>query len=166
MKAYKIILSFIRSVASGWAILTFAVMTVAVLLQVGGRYFFNYSIAEFVEVATLSQIWMVLIGAGVAAREDIHARVDVLVNKFPLTIKRGFFLATAFLGIVFLASVMVGAFPMIENGQYQTTPTLGIPMWIPYLGLVLGPAYFIVEVIDLTVRQWSAGGQPLVKQTD
>jgi hypothetical protein len=39
-------------------------------------------------------------------------------------------------------------------------------MWIPYLGLVLGPAYFIVEVIDLTVRQWSAGGQPLVKQTD
>jgi TRAP-type transport system small permease protein len=154
MGAYTKVLSAIRAVASAWVIVTFTIMTIAVLAQVGGRYFFNYSIASSAEIATLSQIWMVLVGAGVAAREDIHARIDALVNKFPVPVRRMFSLATSALGIVFLLSIVVGAMPMLKNGQFQTTPTLGVPMWIPYLGLVIGPLYFAVEVADMAVRQW------------
>jgi TRAP-type transport system small permease protein len=160
MRAYQKVLSATRAVASAWVIVCFTIMTVAVLAQVGGRYFFNYSIASSAEIATLSQIWMVLVGAGVAAREDIHARIDALVNKFPVTVRRVLSLAASALGLVFLLSIVVGAIPMLQNGQYQTTPTLGLPMWIPYLGLVVGPLYFAVEVIDMAVRQWQGVARP------
>ena len=88
MRLFAQALAAIRAVAAVWVITCFAVMTAAVWVQVGGRYFFNYSIASSAEVATLAQIWMVLVGAGVAARQDIHARIDALVNLFALPIRR------------------------------------------------------------------------------
>lgn len=160
MSAYTRVLAATRAVAAAWVIVTFSIMTIAVLAQVGGRYFFNYSIASSAEIATLAQIWMVLVGAGVAAREDIHARIDALVNKFPLAIRRVLTLAASVLGVVFLLAIVAGAVPMMKNGQYQTTPILGVPMWIPYLGLVFGPVYFALEVVDMAVRQWCGIAKP------
>jgi len=154
MRPFARILATIRAVAATWVITCFVVMTVAVWVQVGGRYFFNYSIASSAEIATLAQIWMVLVGAGVAARQDIHARIDALVNLFALPVRRVLVAAASLLGLVFLFSVVAGAVPMLRQGQFQTTPSLGLPMWIPYLGLVVGPLYFAAEVIDMAVRQW------------
>lgn len=147
-------LAAVRRAAAIWVISCFVVMTVAVWVQVGGRYVFNYSIASSTEIATLSQIWMVLVGAGIAARQNVHARIDALVNLFPLPVRRLVTTAASILGLVFLFSIVVGAIPMIRQGQFQTTPALGLPMWIPYLGLVLGPLYFAAEVIDAAARQW------------
>ena len=154
MRLFARALTAIRAVAAAWVVACFAVMTIAVWVQVGGRYFFNYSIASSAEVATLAQIWMVLVGAGVAARQDIHARIDALVNLFALPVRRVLVAAASLLGLVFLFAVVVGAIPMLRQGQFQTTPGLGLPMWIPYLGLVVGPLYFAAEVIDMAVRQW------------
>ena len=154
MRLFARALTAIRAVAAAWVVTCFAVMTIAVWTQVGGRYFFNYSIASSAEVATLAQIWMVLVGAGVAARQDIHARIDALVNLFALPVRRVLVAAASLLGLVFLFAVVVGAVPMLRQGQFQTTPSLGLPMWIPYLGLVVGPLYFAAEVIDMAVRQW------------
>lgn len=144
----------VRALAAGWVVVCFIVMTLAVWVQVGGRYIFNYSIASSAEIATLAQIWMVLVGAGIAARENMHARIDALVNLFPLPLRRLLTAATALLGLVFLGSVVTGALPMIRQGQFQTTPALGLPMWIPYLGLVFGPMYFAVEVLEAALRNW------------
>jgi len=69
-------------------------------------------------------------------------------------VRRALTAAASLLGLIFLLSIVVGAVPMIERGHFQTTPALGLPMWIPYLGLIVGPLYFAAEVIDLAVRQW------------
>lgn len=147
-------LAVVRAAAAVWVVSCFVIMTVAVWVQVGGRYFFNYSIASSVEVATLAQIWMVLVGAGIAARQDLHARIDALVNLFPLSVRRLLTAAAALLGLVFLLAIVVGAVPMLRQGQFQTTPSLGLPMWVPYLGLVIGPLYFAAEVLEMAARQW------------
>jgi C4-dicarboxylate transporter DctQ subunit len=147
-------LQAVRTVAAVWVVTCFVVMAVAVWVQVGGRYFFNYSIASSIEVATIAQIWIVLVGAGIAARQDLHARIDALVNLFPLPIRRLLTGAASLLGLIFLLSIVVGAVPMLRQGQFQTTPSLGLPMWIPYLGLIVGPLYFAAEVMDMAVRQW------------
>jgi TRAP-type transport system small permease protein len=154
MRFFSRSLQAVRTVAAVWVVTCFIVMAVAVWVQVGGRYFFNYSIASSIEVATIAQIWMVLVGAGIAARQDLHARIDALVNLFPLPIRRVLTGAASLLGLIFLLSIVVGAVPMLRQGQFQTTPSLGLPMWIPYLGLIVGPLYFAAEVIDMAVRQW------------
>ena len=147
-------LAAVRAAAAAWVISCFVVMTVAVWVQVGGRYVFNYSIASSTEIATLAQIWMVLVGAGIAARQNIHARIDALVNLFPLPARRALTASASLLGLIFLGAIVVGAIPMLQQGQFQTTPSLGLPMWVPYMGLVVGPLYFAVEVIDMAARQW------------
>lgn len=147
-------LALVRTAAAVWVVSCFAIMTLAVWVQVGGRYLFNYSIASSTEIATLAQIWMVLVGAGIAARQDLHARIDALVVLFPSPVRRLLTAATALLGLVFLLAIVVGAIPMLRQGQFQTTPSLGLPMWVPYLGLVIGPLYFAVEVLDMALRHW------------
>ncbi|MCW5655819.1 TRAP transporter small permease [Hydrogenophaga sp.] len=148
------VLQAVRAVATAWVVICFIVMTVSVWAEVGGRYIFNYSIAASSELATMAQIWMVLVGAGLAARQDLHARVDALVNLLPRPVQRAMLLIGSGLGLVFLMSIVVGAVPIFERGLAQTTPSLGLPMAVPYAGLFVGPIYFAVEVVALTVRQW------------
>jgi hypothetical protein len=54
----------------------------AVLVQVVGRYF-AFSIDWAAESATLAQVWMVLLAAGLAMRDELHVRVDALLNALP-----------------------------------------------------------------------------------
>lgn len=160
------LLAAVRWAAAVWVVSCFVVMTLAVWAQVGGRYLFNYSIASSTEIATLAQIWMVLVGAGVAARMDLHARIDVLVKLFPEGVRRLLSLATGLLGLWFLLSIVRGSWPLLDDGRFQTTPALGLPMLIPYLGLVVGPLYFAVEVIAAMARQWSGAAEPDSTTTD
>lgn len=152
-------MKIVRVIAAVWVISCFIVMTVAIWAQVGGRYVFNYSIAWTGELATIAQIWMVLVGAGIAARHNMHARIDVLLNLFPLFIRRALTLITLALGLWFLAAIIIGAVPLLTMGKFQTTPAMGISLLVPYLGLIIGPIYFAVELCAATARNWSLDGQ-------
>ena len=66
----------------------FGYMAVAVLIQVVGRYVFNYSIDWAAETATFAQIWMILLAAGLAMRTNLHVSVDALTNILPVPILR------------------------------------------------------------------------------
>jgi len=146
-----------RGVAAVWVVACVLVMTVAVWAQVGGRYAFAYSISWTDEVATIAQIWMVLVGAGIAARHRLHARVDMLLGLFPLAARRALMLATLALGLWFLFAIVQGAVALMEFGRFQTTPALGLPMIVPYAGLIVGPVYFAIEMIAMTAAAWSDG---------
>jgi TRAP-type C4-dicarboxylate transport system permease small subunit len=148
-------LSAARLLATVWVVACVVVMTVAVWAQVGGRYAFNYSISWTDEVATIAQIWMVLVGAGIAARHQLHARVDVLLALMPLAARRVVMLATLALGLWFLFAIVEGALALMAVGRFQTTPALGLPMIVPYAGLVVGPVYFAIEMVAMTVAAWN-----------
>jgi len=148
-------LGVVRGIAATWVICCFVMMTVSVWVQVGGRYVFNYSIAWSGELATIAQIWMVLVGAGLAARRNMHARVDILLGLFPDPARKALMLATLGLGLWFLAAIVQGAIPLIRLGQFQTTPALGVPVLIPYFGLIIGPIYFAVELCAATAASWA-----------
>ena len=53
----------LRAVVAAAVIVFYAYMAVVVLIQVLGRYVFNYSIDWATETATFAQIWMVLLAA-------------------------------------------------------------------------------------------------------
>ena len=65
-----ILLRGIRWLVAGLVILFFSYMTLAVLVQVGGRYLFDYAIDWTAETATFAQIWMIFLAAGLAMRES------------------------------------------------------------------------------------------------
>jgi TRAP-type transport system small permease protein len=144
----------VRLVVRWFVVLAFAYMTLAVWAQVGGRYFFGYSIAAASESAIWAMIWMVLLGAGIAMRHNMHVAVDALAAMLPLGPARLVKLGIAAAALWFLAVVFVGSLALLRIGQMQTSPILGVRMWIVYLGLPIGAAYLALEVVLDTVRRW------------
>jgi TRAP-type C4-dicarboxylate transport system permease small subunit len=136
-------------------IVFYTYMASAVVTQVFGRYVFNYSIGWASETATFAQIWMVLLAAGVAMHRNLHVGVDALARKFPLAIRRLLIFVTGVAAFWFLWQAISGSMAMIEIGQMQTSPAIGLPMWIPYLSLPIGLTYFGFEVMLALVAKWN-----------
>jgi C4-dicarboxylate transporter DctQ subunit len=148
------ITAWLRALVAGAVVVFFGYMAIAVLVQVLGRYVFNYSIGGAVETATFAQIWMVLLAAGIAMRRGLHVGVDALAAKFPLWLGRLVTLAVGALCLWFLWVAVIGSFGLIRVGLIQTSPSLAIPMWLPYLSLPIGLVYFAFELILALVERW------------
>ena len=133
----------------------FAYMTLAVLAQVFGRYVFNYSISWTEETARYAQIWVVLMGAGIAMRRGLHVAVDALAAMLPLRWARVLSILIAAGALWFLGVVVYGSLPLIELGWlFETSPVLQLPMWVIYLSLPLGAGYFALELVARVVERW------------
>jgi TRAP-type C4-dicarboxylate transport system permease small subunit len=161
MPILDLVLKFAGSLTAGirrivtWLVIGFfSYMAIAVLVQVIGRYVFNFSIDWAAESATFAQVWMILLAAGLAMRRKLHVSVDALVTVLPESILRFLTLVIAIPCLWFLWHAIAGSMALIDIGRIQTSPVLQIPMWIPYLSLPLGLSYFGLELILFLLAKW------------
>ena len=149
-----LIIDGLRRVVETFVIVLFFIMITCILVQIAGRYVFNYSISGTEELALFAQVWMVMMGCGIAMRFGRHVAVDVLVANLPIPLAR---ILNVFIGlgcIWFLYIVLAGAIPLVRIGFIETAPGLGISMWPIYLSLVVGAVYFAIEVVLWIARRW------------
>lgn len=144
----------LRLFFSAVVVLLLATMLISVLVQVAGRYLFGYAIAAASEVATFAQIWLVLFGSGIALARGQHVAIDILPAMFPRNIARLVLVLVTAVIIGFLATLAYGTLPLIQFGQFQTSPALGIHMkWI-YMAMPVAGIYMMIEAIDACIRRW------------
>lgn len=148
------ILSGLRLLVTVLVVAFFAWMTIAVLVQIAGRYLFNYSIDWTAETATFAQVWMILLAAGLAMRRNLHVSVDALTNVLPVSVLRALIVVVAVPCLWFLWQAIAGSLALIDIGRIQSSPVLNVPMWIPYLALPIGLAYFGLEFLAALARKW------------
>lgn len=144
-------LNVIRRLVDILAISLLISMVALIFAQVVGRYFLNYSISWSEEGATFVQVWLVMLGAGIAMRNRQHAGIDMLVNRCPLFLQRlvkgvGFLLAAWLLIVIF-----IGSFSLIAIGLIVKSAALQMPLAIPYAALPVGMAYFLLELTLVTI---------------
>jgi len=156
VNAARRLVAAVRWLVAGLVLLFFSYMIIAVLAQVGGRYLFDYAIDWTAETATFAQIWMVFLAAGLAMRENLHVSVEVLADSVPPIIARGLIIVVAIACCWFLGQAIVGSFALIDIGRIQSSPVLQLPMWIPYLSLPVGLAYFGLELLLALASRWRA----------
>ena len=124
-----------------WAVA--GVMTMLVLLvfaQVLVRYLTDHPLAWTEEAARYVFIWLCLLGAAVAARRGQHFAVDFVQRSLPA---RGFQVASAATKIVeaaFFIVLSVAGIQVLRVVHLQESPSLDIPMSIPYLAIPFGAA--------------------------
>ncbi|WMS41540.1 TRAP transporter small permease [Acuticoccus sp. MNP-M23] len=151
LKAARIGLTVLRRLIDVIAIVLFSYMTVAIAAQIAGRYVFNFSIAWTEETATFAQIWLVLLGAGIAMRNRQHVGIDILVSRCPPMVQR-LAQGTAFLlGTWLLLVIIVSSFGMLSIGMIVKSPALRLPLAIPYAALPVGVSYFLLEFAIATL---------------
>jgi len=154
--AVPLIIVAIRKLIAGLVLIFFSYMTIAVLVQVAGRYLFDYAVDWTAETATFAQIWMVFLAAGLAMRDKLHVSVDVLTDAVPVALRRFFILVVALACGWFLWQAIAGSFALIDIGRIQSSPVLQMPMWLPYLSLPIGLAYFGLELGLALIAKWHA----------
>jgi len=153
------VINWIRGGVDAFLVVSFLIMFGAVLLQVAARSFTNYSMVGTEEIANYAQLWLVLVGAGVALRFGKHVAVDILVSFLPGKIRFYISLINAAAILWFLSLVFEGSLPLIDMGSFQKSPALGLPMWTMYASLSVGAAYMALELV-LSLLPGSEAHQP------
>jgi len=144
----------LRRSMSGVVIVLFCVMMGAVLLQVGSRYLLSYTTAWATELSTYCQVWLVLLGAGVAMARHQHMAIDLLPAMLPLRYARFVSVLIACVTMGFLAAMAYGSIPLIRLGAHQVSPAMGLPLWAVYGCLPLGAFYIALELVVSVARRW------------
>lgn len=137
--------------AEAAAVVAFAIMFGAFVVQVASRYVFNSPVAWTLEVCLIGYVWVVFWSSDILVRERQHILFDVLYNMVPERQRR--WLAVVVTGSLLVVFVL--ALPGVAEyigfvGRRRTT-LLHIPM--PYVfGAFL--VFMVAVVISSAIRLW------------
>lgn len=119
----KIIRNLDEVISGAFLVLVIGLIVVNVIL----RYFFNFILNWAEELATLSFVWCVFVGAASAYKTNQHVAIDVLVNLLPKPIRKimeiliDLFVFVLCLGVTYLSVIIV------MNSANKPTPILKLP---------------------------------------
>ncbi|WP_043531538.1 TRAP transporter small permease [Litchfieldella xinjiangensis] len=123
-----------------------------VLLQISGRLFLPYSPAWTEELSRYLFIYMVALSSGVALRRNRHVNVELYHHRLGLRARAGYQALISLMIGAFAGVVLPYAWLYAQNGAWQTSPTLKVPMLYIFFSTVVLYAlvlfYSVVGVIE------------------
>src|SRR6266704_5504303 len=130
-----------------WADLTgagiFAVLFLALVLQVVRRFVFGAPAAWTEELATIAFVWVIFWGTAFAVPLSVHVAVDFVVPRFAPSVRRALYA----LGLAALGGSILWALPgtadYLRFMLREHTPVLGWPFGIVY-SVFLAAALMVV----------------------
>ena len=128
----------------GLLLLMMVLLCVDVFLGVFSRYVLRSTFTWYDEIARLLFVWIVFLGAAVGVRQAGHFRLHLVIDRFPPGLRR----AAETLGV--LAIMLFGAvliqqgWKLVELGQFQQTPVMGLSKRYVYASMPAGGALIIL----------------------
>lgn len=116
--------------------------SVILFVNVIGRYVFNSSFVWAEEVVRYQIVWLVFVGASVAARKGIHIGVDALVQIMPAGAQKLVRIGVLCLCVLFCGILLFyGVELMLQTRSFnQRTPAMQAPFWWAQLAIPVGAA--------------------------
>ena len=121
-----------------------AVLVADVFLGVFSRYVMHATFQWYDEVARLSFVWMIFLGAAVAVRLGAHFRLSILVDRLRPAARRRVELVVTLIVIAFAAVLVAGGIAILPVARRQVTDALEISMVWFYGALPVGGALMIL----------------------
>ena len=121
-----------------------AVLVADVFLGVFSRCVMHATFQWYDEVARLSFVWMIFLGAAVAVRRGAHFRLSILVDRLRPAARRRVELVVTLIVIAFAAVLVAGGIAILPVARRQVTDALEISMVWFYGALPVGGALMIL----------------------
>src|SRR5690606_19073778 len=139
MRKLDLFVSRSEEILIGVLILTASVILFA---NVVARYVFNAGFPWAEELVRYQIVWMVFLGASVAARQGIHIGVDILIKLSPPPLAKLIELVVHAIAVVFCGFLVFYGAQLIEQtfAFGQVSPALQLPMWLVQLAIPVGAA--------------------------
>ncbi|MDL5038793.1 TRAP transporter small permease [Comamonas resistens] len=133
-----------KRLAEGLMVLALAGMVVAVFVNVVLRYVFHTSIVSYEEISRLLFVWLVAVGAIVAAFEGSHLGFDMVTSRVGPGTHKALFWLSQLLIAACMALLLWGSWEQVVAGWNSYSTVLGYP-------LALGAAATLVLAIGMLV---------------
>jgi TRAP-type C4-dicarboxylate transport system permease small subunit len=154
MQAIDALLGAVAGLAAKIAcVLLFAIFLIT-NVEVGGRYFFNYSTLVADEYGGYLFVWMAFLGFAFTLRSGHFLRVEMLVTRLPPRLQRlceGFSAAAAAILCAVLAHSAWSVFHLSLKFGSVSLQASRTPLYLPQLILPIGMAFlsliFVCEAI-------------------
>jgi TRAP-type transport system small permease protein len=124
-------------------IVTLTITIVSVVAQVVFRYLLHNPLVGSEELAKLSFVWMIFLGAAVVTRDQLHIQVDYFFLKLPPALQRG---VTALMCLVTLALfcvVVVFGFQVVAAQSGMKSVGLNVPLAYYSIAVPIGSLFLI-----------------------
>lgn len=137
------------------------IIACSVFTQVMARYVFDIPLHWTEEVAAISMVWAVYMGASLCVKERFHIRILVAVQALPIRAGRY---------VIFAADIAWAAFSIIMvkvSWEYLTvlwrfpsrSPSLGINEFYPQTILVIGYSLMLVRLLQTYILWYRDGAE-------
>lgn len=128
-------------------------MTVLLAVQVFMRYVMGASLSWSEEIARYLFIWLIYLGISYGAREMRHIKIDAALDLFPRRIRPAIVILGDLLFLAFALYIVWTSWSVIERQMIlgQTSPAVGLPMWIVYAAPFVGFAITAVRQIQTLI---------------
>ncbi|WP_198969983.1 TRAP transporter small permease [Xylophilus sp. ASV27] len=137
-------------------------MVVAVFVNVVLRYVFATSIVSYEEISRLLFVWLVAIGAIVAAFEGKHLGFDMLTSRLQGTPRKALYGVSQLLVGGCMVLLLVGSWEQVKAGMNSFSTVLGYPLALGAAAtLVLAAGLLVVVLRDLLRGQAADHGAEL-----
>jgi len=128
----------------GALLLLMIVLCVDVFLGVFSRYVLVRTFTWYDEIARLCFVWIIFLGAAVAVRRGAHFRFHLLVDRLgPVATAAAHRLAVIVIA-AFGAVLVWQGWKLVELGQFQQTPVMGLSKGWVYAPVPIGGALMVL----------------------
>ena len=128
----------------GILLVMMVVLCADVFLGVFSRYVLRSTFTWYDEIARLLFVWMVFLGAAVGVRQASHFRLHLVIDRFPRNLRRAAELLGVLAIMLFGAVLVQQGWKLVELGQFQQTPVMGLSKRYVYASMPVGGILIIL----------------------
>lgn len=120
----------------------FAAVILVMALGVFFRYVLNNSLSWNIELSRYIFTWATFLGAVIAMRDGVHIRIDLLVDRVPVKVRRFLNIFNSFCVLAFSLFITVIGFELVNRTGGTVSAAMSLPLnYVYYLAL---PATFLL----------------------
>jgi TRAP-type transport system small permease protein len=130
-----------------------SVTILVVIINVILRYVFKGGFFWVEEVATVSFIWSVFVGAAAAYRHKMHIGIDLITSLFPERVRELISIIINLLMVIINAYIVYLSFLFIQANQLKRTPVLDVPAGYVNAAIAVGFSLMTVHAVRFLIAE-------------
>ncbi len=134
----------------GLCAILFAVMAMVTFANIVTRYLMKYSLAFTEEVVVSFFVWLTLLGAAIAFREQSHLGFSFFIERLPKPIQKTLLWMSAGLGAALFIFLIYFSIRQIGEEILLgiTSSGIGIPQWWYTIGMPVWSVLVILRILQ------------------
>ncbi len=131
-------------------------LVMIVLYAVFMRYVLNSAPTWSEEIARYLMVWMSLMAISAAMRRGQHIGLTFVIEKTGPRLRKFIDLLAYALILLFFVVLLVKGIDMTIFVAPQRSPSVNIPMWIPYLSVPVAGFLMVIQTLTLIFKQFES----------